>query len=229
MANNKASTRAILKKLHPSAFFETSRAPSRQIPATDVVIEDALIILRSVTSAMKPRPDSGFVGVTCGADLVKLIKRSAEETLLKSQCRMFVACYDKQAYVSLGKADTQAKRDDSARQAEADKTADVVKAMVMPPKPYLSLDKPLPDNWNELLSDRAGFRQWAISWVWEQLIASSDHECRLTVPHKKAVVVDGHCFTRKIVERINERLRGTYLNEDGEVEDFLELPEEKDP
>lgn len=217
-ANDKSEGRKVMQRLFPGAFLEGSE--ENKMPRSSVVVEDCLVGVRSSASFIKPDPKTGRVAIACGADFVKMVKRRCEESLKRFGCETYVLCFDKK-WVTLLKAEEQTKRDDETMESGRLKSGDDLRTLVLPPLPYLSLIDPLPSNWPELLSDRDTFRPWVIAWTCEQLLASEDPACRLSIPANKSVLIDGHYFAPEDVVSI----RAAVEEEAGDASGFLAEPE----
>lgn len=72
-------------------------------------------------------------------------------------------------------------------------------------RPYLELDKNIPRDWDAALTDRENTAKHIIAWIAFQLFFSSDPECRVSVPHGKFFMFDGHCLKRALFEELIEK------------------------
>ncbi len=216
--NDKSEGRKVMQRLFPSAFLEGSE--ERGMPRSAVVFEDCLVGVRSSASSIKPDAKTGRVAIACGADFVRTVKRRCEESLKKVGCETYALCFDKK-WVTILKAEEQTKRDEESMESGRLESGDDLSTLQLPPLPYLSLVDPLPSNWSELLSDRDTFRPWVLAWTCEQLLASDDPSCRLSIPENKSVLIDGHYFSPGDVERIREAVE----EETGDASSFLAEPE----
>jgi hypothetical protein len=69
-------------------------------------------------------------------------------------------------------------------------------------RPYLRLDKLLPNDWTLAMTDRENTARHIISWIVYQMFFSDDQECRVDVPIGKTFMVDGHCLQDSILSKL---------------------------
>lgn len=216
--SGKSNSRHIFQDLCSSAYHL-----KELITESKVVCEDTLQALKPMAGIDRFNPANEQCILKSGRDLVDRIKRSFEKSHTKYEDiqqgygpKYYVMHFDKSRFVPMTKGVEQCRRDEQKKRNEEngvkkkEENADYKKR-----RPYLFLDKPLPSDFGNALSDRDDTQVEIINFICFQLL-NNRNDCHAIVPQGKYLVIEGHCLTLEQCKKLGVGLGQNWCPENDE-------------